>query len=408
MIKEVTIKNYKSIFSVSLELGRVNVFIGPAGAGKTNLLEAIALMSAEREGRIRTDDLKAKGMRITEPGLMIGSFYGKQRVRIIEGALRGDIDGKLFHKIYRLVCDDWENDRSDWVNAYKNHPLMTMERFIRNSAVLGGTLRDSLPGLNAGSMEEYKESLNKFKDLRRTFGEENSPLSSPDSNYVERGRRHLADFRIYSPETAVLRAGSGAREEVPLGIAGEGLEKCLLAFDDATRNRLQDLAVRYAGWLKEILVAEPPVAENDEPGELSGEPQLYLTDRFMLKKNNRLRLEQIDEGTLRLLFYLSLFLCADTASFFALEHPDQALDPSALPGLTADWVRLARETDRQVLITTGNPALLDGLDTEDPDVCLFRVYRNSDGQTEVGKIRTSGGSQPDDPLSFRWLRGEWK
>ena len=37
MIRELTIKNYKSILDHTIELGRVNVFIGENGCGTVNL-----------------------------------------------------------------------------------------------------------------------------------------------------------------------------------------------------------------------------------------------------------------------------------------------------------------------------------------------------------------------------------
>lgn len=49
MLKEVRIKNYKSIDKLKLELGRVTILIGENGCGKSNILEAIALASAENQ-----------------------------------------------------------------------------------------------------------------------------------------------------------------------------------------------------------------------------------------------------------------------------------------------------------------------------------------------------------------------
>lgn len=46
MFTEVQIENYKSIQSLKIGLGRVNVFIGENGCGKSNVLEAIALAGA--------------------------------------------------------------------------------------------------------------------------------------------------------------------------------------------------------------------------------------------------------------------------------------------------------------------------------------------------------------------------
>ena len=70
MIKKIHIENYKSIPSLEMELGRVNVLIGENGCGKTNILEAIALGSAAESGAMDDEYLAAKGVRLTEPSLI--------------------------------------------------------------------------------------------------------------------------------------------------------------------------------------------------------------------------------------------------------------------------------------------------------------------------------------------------
>ena len=405
MIKEVTIKNYKSVFSAFLELGKVNVFVGPNGAGKSNLLEAIAMLSAESDGVVRVDDLAGKGVRVVKPGLTVGSFYGKQSSRVIEASLCGDIKGKLFNKIYRFVCNDWEEADSDWLNDYKYHPLMNMEHFIRNSALLGGALRTSHPDLIAGSMDDYNESLGKFKTLQRTFGGEKEKVSS--SNYFEISRKHLTEFLIYSPFVSALQGKVRLSKKTPLGLHGEGLAALIASFSEEKSTHLLEIACRYIEWLKEIIVEEENFSGSQEAGAPTAEnAALFFTDRFMLKRNNLLSAADIDEVSLRILFYLSLFLSEDTPSFFAIDRFDSGLNPVICPKLMKELIRLAKIMGKQVLITADNPASLDGLDIENMDICLFSVVRNSDGQTEVKKIRTTRRNQQADPLSARWLRND--
>jgi AAA15 family ATPase/GTPase len=57
MIEKVKIENYKSVAELELELGRINVFIGENGSGKTNILEAIALWSAALTHKIDSEFL---------------------------------------------------------------------------------------------------------------------------------------------------------------------------------------------------------------------------------------------------------------------------------------------------------------------------------------------------------------
>ncbi|MFK7799418.1 MAG: AAA family ATPase, partial [Aureispira sp.] len=46
MIKEIRIQNFKSVQKLKLDLGRVNVFIGANGCGKSNILEAVTFGAA--------------------------------------------------------------------------------------------------------------------------------------------------------------------------------------------------------------------------------------------------------------------------------------------------------------------------------------------------------------------------
>ena len=68
----------------------------------------------------------------------------------------------------------------------------------------------------------------------------------------------------------------------------------------------------------------------------------------------------------------------------------------------------ARNRARQALVTTHNPAALDGLNLHDDDQRLFVVYRDDDGHTQARRIRV----KPDESveglklkLSELWMRG---
>ncbi len=46
LIKNIQIKNFKSVRDLSLDCDRINIFIGKPNAGKSNILEAISLLGA--------------------------------------------------------------------------------------------------------------------------------------------------------------------------------------------------------------------------------------------------------------------------------------------------------------------------------------------------------------------------
>ena len=77
MLKKLQVQNFKSIWSDTVELGQLNVFIGENGAGKSNLLEALAVMSAAKQERLDIEGLYSKGVRVAKPALTCSSFHGK-------------------------------------------------------------------------------------------------------------------------------------------------------------------------------------------------------------------------------------------------------------------------------------------------------------------------------------------
>ncbi|MCU0541542.1 MAG: AAA family ATPase [Oscillatoriaceae cyanobacterium Prado104] len=90
MLKEVRIKNYKSIQKLKLELGRVTVLIGENGCGKSNILEAIALASAAADDKLDNEFLASRGIRVTEPQLMRSAFEKENLDKDISIELRVD------------------------------------------------------------------------------------------------------------------------------------------------------------------------------------------------------------------------------------------------------------------------------------------------------------------------------
>ncbi len=89
-----------------------------------------------------------------------------------------------------------------------------------------------------------------------------------------------------------------------------------------------------------------------------------------------------------MLFLAILAAHSDAPGLFAVDNADHGLNPRLLRKLMqsfCDWV-LTNPQQRQVLLTTHNPLVLDGLPLQDARVCLFTVSRNSQGRTEVRRV----------------------
>jgi predicted ATPase len=113
---------------------------------------------------------------------------------------------------------------------------------------------------------------------------------------------------------------------------------------------------------------------------------IKFTDAFMKKNSETLSAYDASEGALYVLHLLVLAMHAQSPRTFAVDNFDQALNPLAARALAKAFSEEILEAKRQVLLTTHNPLVLDGLPLADDRVRLFRVQRLRDGKTDVKRV----------------------
>ena len=74
MIRNLRIERFKSLVRLELELGRINVFVGANGSGKSNLLEAVGILGSAAFGRVDDETLLRRGVRPGVPSLYKTAF----------------------------------------------------------------------------------------------------------------------------------------------------------------------------------------------------------------------------------------------------------------------------------------------------------------------------------------------
>ena len=131
----------------------------------------------------------------------------------------------------------------------------------------------------------------------------------------------------------------------------------------------------------------------------------------MRPKNNHLTGYDASEGALYIIFYALLALLSTSPLCLAIDNVDQAMNPRLVCKLIerlCEWTRLG-ERKRQMFLAAHNPAILDGLDMQDPDVRLFVVDRDNHGHTVVSHIdiQKALALRPDEgwTLSRMWMNG---
>lgn len=353
MIETITVKNFKSITDMTLSLGNVNVFIGANGSGKSNILEAIAMVAAERSAQIEVNSMIQKGIRIAKPDLMISSFYGQPSNSTINVNISGTEGERIKYAVTNLTPEDIY---STW-----NAPYST--------------------GTRRGNIEEAEEKTGKL-------------------------REYMSKYLIYSLSINALRGLTSESFQYPLGLNGEGLDVLLNNIPKEEIMQIKESAKEYISWIEDIFFDSEEIYKMQGYKLGRSKSNLYFRDKFMQKKNNLFSAENANEGALELLFYLTLFISRKTPDFFAIDNIENGLNPRLCRFLMKKICELAVKNGKQVLITTHNPAILDGLNLNDSSQRLYVVTRNDEGKTQVKRIQTKEQTgEQRMMLSEMWMKG---
>lgn len=387
MLRTLTINGFKSIPEQEIELGRLNCFIGANGVGKSNVLEALGVLGAAANGVVDDESLLRRGVRAGLPRLYKSSFATLKTPGHIGVGARGDAGEE-----YRVsLLNPLESPEPAW--SYKTEVLTDGQEEIVSDGVRNKKNLNPQAGLAALRMVELEPA-----------------------NVAARMMQRLREFAIYCPNTPTLRGiAPDQQSRVPVGLNGGSLADGF----DGLRTHLSSLGEPGAELMDEVLelidwVSEIQATSHGAHLVSSQVPRtklmLKFKDRYMNASRNELTAYDASEGALYILFCAVLCLAPNAPSIFAIDNLDQALNPRLLSRLAsrlAGWLERG-SPDRQLLFTAHNPAVLDGLDLDNPDIRLFAVERDSEGATQVNRVVLSKALRSkasEYPLSRLWMMG---
>lgn len=397
MVKEIKIQNYKSVQDLTLELGRINVLIGANGCGKSNILEAIAFGSAAAEDKLDKEFLSARGIRVTDPKAMKSGFDKKYKNKdvVIEYESTFGNNCKLFIENDGTPYTQWKVSNTQFVwdedNDHLNKEieidinlLNFFEKYFKKSNVLNQKL--IVDKINSSFTKgQIIEVSNFFKNLSIN-------VLNEDAN--------LFNFLIYAPENTYLRKFEDEERTSPLGIRGEGLFDLLNEMNQNQPEEFQEIIenLELIDWFDGFEIPKDLVFT---------ERRIRIKDRFLEEGLQYFDQRSSNEGFLFLMFYFALFISKYTPKFFAIDNIDASLNPKLCIELIKILTKLAKKHDKQVIFTTHNPAILDGLNLNDDEVRLLVVNRNIYGHTKVKRVLKKEMPEGVEPLrlSEQFLRG---
>jgi AAA15 family ATPase/GTPase len=384
MIKSIEIKNFKSIENLKLDLGRINVIIGANGTGKTNILEAIAMGSAASADKLDYEFLSNR-IRVTSDEFMKNAFFDKKKNDI-------DILFKTHNKNYNYRLTTNDKDYRSWIELNRLIGKEDVKEFVQ-SLFLGNDNN------NISKMDKLEtEFIKSLRELLKKDDEAKIVLPKIINSIVkeEYSSKEIADFLIYSPEYSSLLKFEEPGQIIPLGIKGQGLFYAIKQIIKK-KNKSKQLQI-----IKKYLHLLEWFEDFQIPDELlSNEHRIKIKDKFI--SSNFFDQRSSNEGFLLLLFYLILFTSNDTPKFFAIDNIETGFNPKLCRNLMSTFSMLAKDHNKQIIFTTHNPAILDGLDLNDNSQRLFVVDRNFKGATRVERIKNKPNSKMK--LSELWMNG---
>ena len=381
MLKQIGIEAFKSLEDVKLELGRVNVFIGANGSGKSNLLESIGVLSAAANGRVDDEALLRRGVRPGLPALYKSSFSGSRpptEIRFSATNEEASFSVGLFNPL----------DKPEPAWRIKTELLKEGKtKLVGRSQRLNLRL-DPTSGYTALKAVEL-------------------PEESPAGTLI----KELRQYAIYSPDTATLRGlDLDPQSREPVGLNGGRLADAVRdLFIRPRSHNLFESTLELIDWANGLGATGPgsvPISKNiPQPTRI-----LRFRDRFMADGRNYLSGYDASEGALYVLFMTVLVHHTETPKVLAVDNFDHALNPKLAKALTrklCEW-SLARR-NKQLLLTSHNPLVLDGLPLGDDEIRLFTVERSNRGKTVVSRVAVSERllreAEQGIPLSQQWILG---
>ena len=314
MISKLEIHNYKSLHELTLEVGRFNVLIGENGCGKSNLLEAIAFAAAAEASKLDNEFLVSRGIRVTEPRLMLSAFH----------------DYNLSKPIKVEIHFDNSNAIEEYAFLNDNQVYPRWSSFRDSFSSLASTWSDIKGSHTEGKQRDEieKKVLDMAAAISFTTNEEAKKLLD---NYPTVNKKKLEKFLIYSPENTALRNFSKEGQIEPLGINGEGLLKLLKVTKHEYPEQWQEIqdSLELFDWFDGIEL--PELSSNDN--------QVNITDRYLTRVIDQ---RSVNEGFLFVLFYITLMVSEYTPKIFAIDNIDTSLNPKLCTKLIKVLINLAK------------------------------------------------------------------
>ena len=354
VIDRIAITGYRSIRSIILRLGQLNVVTGANGSGKSNLYRALRLIADAADGRLAESLAREGGfdsVRWAGPK-KIGKEPVSLRLGFTADPLSYCFDLGLPQPSESMFDGDPEMKREClWRGVGMDAKDLCADRRVRTLRCRGAT----------GKWQDIDVNLPRQASMLSEYAD---PMAVPELIIM---RETLRRWRFY--DTFRVDAQSPARRAcvatfTPI-MAGDGsdLPAAIQTIREIGDRDGLDQAINDAFPGSEISIVATDAGM-----------QLYFEQPGMKRD---LSAAELSDGTLRFLLLVAALLTPRPPELMVLNEPENSLHPDLIPAL-ARLIALAAENS-QVIVVSHNAALVDALEAD--EICVPIRLEKDSGET---------------------------
>ena len=384
MIDRIAVRGFKNLWNVTVDLGRLNLFVGANASGKSNFFEALRVLQGIGRGLAvgeimdgQADTAAGERWQGVRGGSAKACFEGPERSETLSIAAAGKLSAgeatrrweysvSLSPRLGRVTGESLRFGGHAVFTAVVVHDAGVGNRLVEVEYQRGG----HLPPLPL-PFDRSRSVLSQFKASDR--------VESRHRRYAARVADALADVQRVAPAPAVLRSYSQTRQVNRMGEHGENFAALVRAICADPDGK-----AAYLDWLRQSLPEEV-----DGVGTLSGAMGEPL---FMLRERGReFPAPVLGDGTLRFAMIAAAFFQPAMPGTMVIEEIERGIHPSRTR-LILELLRANAATgSTQILATTHSPAVLAWLELSEYASTYVCRRDEATGEATIRKLGDTPG-----------------
>lgn len=400
MIKSFSCSRYRNITINDMEFNRINVFIGPNNAGKTNLINAVSFLASILQQNIFEEGSTAFYKQLEQKGWsrMLQQGADKRNI-VLEWIIELAPDTPLFRYNLGFYIGESEIDRRNFFITSES--LSYKEKNSTNALNPYNFFNCHNQNPNEGVFSYYSDDNNIKKNKRVSLSVRNNEtvllqvdeLIKQSKEFYEKysnvkfkeGIENLVDYerRFFSYSSArfdldtLRKDARNIGEHRRINISGTNLINVLQYWKYANVNIFK----KYCDMIKPLFGVG-----NNLDIDLIPIPSSDLLISNIIVGNKVYRLSDLSDGTLKAMILAMILIDQnDQASVIAIDEPELNLHP-AWQQIFCAWL-LNSKNSRQYFISTHSPEILDELTSGfvNGDISIFALSLQGTGFQRITK-----------------------